>query len=95
MTPSSWASSDVLKSRLHAAQHGVGTTHWPHEFHPTVDPARVPASWAPRVPLTANQRTLVDGGGVQRTWLWFLIAMTIACLAAVSMTAMSNLGTNL
>eukprot|EP00419_Tripos_fusus_P003494 CAMPEP_0172672508 /NCGR_PEP_ID=MMETSP1074-20121228/11594_1 /TAXON_ID=2916 /ORGANISM="Ceratium fusus, Strain PA161109" /LENGTH=364 /DNA_ID=CAMNT_0013489711 /DNA_START=135 /DNA_END=1225 /DNA_ORIENTATION=- len=75
MTPAHWASSVVLRNRLHAAQHGVGTTHWPHEFHPTVDPAHVPASWAPCVPLTANQRMLIDCGGVQRTWLWPLSTM--------------------
>jgi len=34
MTPRKFASSEVLKSRLKAYEEHVGTSHWPHLFHP-------------------------------------------------------------
>lgn len=80
MTPTRWASKTVLRERRHAAKHGVGTTHWPHEFHPTSDPSRAPPDWAPKLPLSKEQQKLVDGGVSGNAPPW-LVAIFVFCLS--------------
>eukprot|EP00747_Dinoflagellata_sp_TGD_P140808 gnl/TRDRNA2_/TRDRNA2_176047_c0_seq3.p1 gnl/TRDRNA2_/TRDRNA2_176047_c0~~gnl/TRDRNA2_/TRDRNA2_176047_c0_seq3.p1 ORF type:complete len:250 (+),score=36.87 gnl/TRDRNA2_/TRDRNA2_176047_c0_seq3:83-832(+) len=62
MTPASWAPWAVIRKRRAAAAHGVGTTHWPHEFHPTTAPDLPAPDWAPRASMTPERQKLIDGG---------------------------------
>ena len=55
MTPRSMATPNILAGRILAFQHGIGTSHWPHELHPTTRPIK---GYAP-IELTDGQRRLL------------------------------------
>lgn len=91
MMPSRWASKTVLKARLHAAKDGVGTTHWPHEFHPMSDPTRAPPEWAPKLPLSKEQQMLVDGVSAQYTLPWLVAISVVVCMSVALFRKMQSL----
>jgi len=59
MTPSAWASNDVLVARKEAFIHNIGTNHWPHEHHrDEAPPRRQLNNWED---ITGVQRRMIVG----------------------------------
>jgi hypothetical protein len=66
MTPTALAKDidTLVKWRIYAFQHGLTTTHWPHEFQPSFAPpgnSKLPGVGASVVKLTPEQAKLITG----------------------------------